>query len=518
MIGDDTTRMPVAEEAEAGLIGGLLLDAVRLVPVVERMGAGEEWFYVPAHRAIFGAVHRLTVRGAPVDLLTVAGELTAVGDIERAGGVVGLERIIDRTPTAAHAEFYAEEVRKKAALRRVILTAHKLRADAGNDGAEADDIVARAINDLLDIETRPATDPTNAETLAASVQRFRDAMDYKNGDLTKRPATGFPFPIPSLDRMLCGLEPGITTIAGRPSAGKTSIEDQMIIELGKLGIGSCRWTHDQLRSQLLERAMCRWAGVSLPRLKKGHVGESHLARCAEAAREIGKLNMRIIDREGDIDRIAAEFRDAKRRHGAQVFTLDYFQLLRASGHGIRSGDKVQMLTYVSERLKDLSFELACPIVVLAQLNREVEKDGRLPSMADIKDCGALEQESDKIISLSINAKKRKEMDEKNLRATTHKRPVEACVLKNKNGEQGAVPLWFYPSYFRFEEARVGDDGQTAWVDDALPAQRQDEERAQRAVLRAGEEYAASLPGAQEIFEGLVPKRSGRQPGDPGGDD
>jgi replicative DNA helicase len=268
--------------------------------------------------------------------------------------------------------------------------------------------------------------------------------------------------------MLCGLEPGITIIAGRPSAGKTTLEDMLSHHAAKNGIAVGRVTLDSTRASLLARAQCRIAGVSMPKLKHGFGRRNQIEACRDARNEIGKLRMWIRTDLADVASIRMWALERKRKDGMGMLTIDYAQQVRASELGRAESDRVARMTHVIARLKKLALdELEIPVLVLSQLNRQSEKDGNDPGLSDLRDSGALEQDADKVIMLYIDKKKRKEMDEADPTATKHKRPVVFGVAKHKDGETAAMEYWLYPPYFRFEPARKD------FEDDALPSDRHD---------------------------------------------
>jgi replicative DNA helicase len=164
----------------------------------------------------------------------------------------------------------------------------------------------------------------------------------------------------------------------------------------------------------------------------------------------------------------ARTRAMKAKHGIVMLTIDYIQLIRAPDMGRSEWDTVTRVTHVSAMLKDLAFDLRIPVLVLCQLSRAVEKEGRDPQLSDLRDSGAIEQDASKVIFLYVDAEKKKQMDLNSPGATKHKRPVIANLMKHKNGETGVLPMWLYPPYFRFHPAKMDPEQNKMFVDDDLP--------------------------------------------------
>jgi replicative DNA helicase len=466
--------VPYSLDAERGVLGACLVDGMRLVPVCRRLfGQSASAFYSPEHREVWKAILDVDDAGRPVDLLTVTQRLRATERLEHAGGEMGVEALIDASPVAAHGEWYADTVRQKwIARREVELCTVTMREAMTVEDAEGHvRRVQQAFAELCG-DVRPA-ELSNREIMAQSEEAWRKA---KAGDTSA--AMGLPLPWDEFNAVLCGLEVGLTVVAGRPSAGKTTFEDETCCALASAGLGVARVTLDSTRKELLERAMARKGGVSLPKLKRGFARENQLLAVHEAADVLGEYPMWINDVDTDIRVIAGWIRQMKVLHDIQLFTVDYIQLINASNMGRSEWDSNARVAYVSGVLKKLSLELGIPGMVLSQLSRGSDKDTRSPKLSDLRDSGAIEQDASKVIFLYQDADKHKQMEERAPGATKHKRPVWFDLQKNKNGETGKNAFWMLPSYFRFEEAEIDAKG-NEFCDDTAPP---DDEKAIDAAI------------------------------------
>jgi replicative DNA helicase len=255
-----------------------------------------------------------------------------------------------------------------------------------------------------------------------------------------------------------GWEPGITLIAGRPSSGKTTLEDCAGTFLASRGVGVLRVSLDSSREELLDRAVARKAGVSLPKLKFGWAKMNQLAAVDEAGPILGDYPMWINTRDQDIRMICAWIRSMCARHKIGLVTLDYVRLIGASEMGRQEYEATPRVSLVSGRLKKLSLELGIPFLLLVQLNREFDKASRDPKLSDLSDSGSLEQDASKVIFVYQNSKKHKEMELGKRGATRNVRPVFFDVAKHKNGRTGRLAKWMLAPYFTFEDAEAEHDG------------------------------------------------------------
>jgi replicative DNA helicase len=463
------------EDAERAVIGSVLLAWDKTLDMaVNKFRLTPEHFYFPPSRRLWEGITELAARGTPIDILTLGEYARNAGFLEQIGGPIALNRLVDATPTEAHAEYYMAIVRDNAVLREAVKTCRDAIADAHRSD-NALEFISRLPSRFMDGYTACQDETPNADLMADSMRRWQDAAEKK------KPAIGLYTPWSKLTYLMSGFETGLTILAGRPSAGKTTFEDQCCMALAFAGRAVARCTLDSTRQELLERAICRKAGVSLPKLKFGFGRRDQLANANSAAIDIGNAPIHINDRDRDIGGICAYARAMKRKHDIAMLTVDYIQLIEAEEMGTNEWNTVARVSYASRKLKALSFELGIPVLVLSQLSRAVEKEEREPQLSDLRDSGAIEQDAAKVIFLYVDSDKRKQMEAVEPGATKHKRPVVVNLMKHKNGGTGMIPFWLYPPYFNFTPAEIGTvAGKTeAFVDDDLPMDRKHDAEAWR---------------------------------------
>jgi replicative DNA helicase len=433
---------------------------------------GADAFYTPAVRVLVETMFGMAEAGTPIDLVTVLEALTRTGTLERIGGGGVLDKACDTAVTPTSAQHYLETVRECWILREIILQAQGLALEA-QSAESGTKLLAGAADRFFGIVKAMVREESNASVMEGLLAGW--AESFASGV----PAVQMRTPWEGLTKLMTGIEPGLTLIGGRPSAGKTTLEDCLSVHLAQQGFPVYRLTRDTTRKQLLARALSREAGVSLPKMKFGYCDKGDQKKVAGAIEALRDLPIYIEDKLGDISQVVTWARMMTARHGPGVLTIDYVQLLTAERLKRGYDDANARMTYIANKLKDLAVEMELPIIALSQLSREVEKENRTPKLSDLRDSGTIEQAADKVLFVYVDVKKRDAMDDPKkggTRGTTkHKRPVWVEVMKQKDGATGGMPMWLHAPYFKFEPAQVGDDG-SAFSDDRLPGDRGDREQ------------------------------------------
>jgi replicative DNA helicase len=440
---------PYSEEAEKASLGSMLLDPLRVVAFAQGvLRIKPVDFYVPANARLCEIIFGMVAEGRPVDLMTIGDKLTNLGRLEEIGGNIYLERLIESTPTSAHAEYYLDIVRQKAIQRRTISVASEI-VDRAYREERGDALVQEAPQMFVEIlDAAVKAEEPNSVVLARSIEGWEEAKRLRESG-EKRVLAGLPFPWESVNNITCGIQLGLTVIAGRPSEGKTTLEDNVMTGLALEGIPVARITCDMNRKRLLERAACRMAGVSLPKLKRGFATHAQILQVRDAMKIIEKLPIYINDCDRDLRSLCTWIRAEKMRHGIQAVSIDYMQLIDVSvdrGKYINDQEKVSR---VSATIKALSFELEIPMIGLSQLSRAMfgKERGKnaIPRLSDLRGSGSIEQDGTLIIFVYRDP----EVPEKEHPKTT---PTWVDIQKQQDGDTGAIPFWFYREYFKFEEA------------------------------------------------------------------
>ena len=444
---------PYSEEAERGVLGSILMDAGRVVDICIESQIVAESFYVPSHALIYESVLDLSRDGKAVDAVTLEADLRAKGKLDQAGGGVYLDRLVDATPTAAHAEFYIDIVRQKHLLRSIISCSREAERECFTSTDAADMILGRVEQSFMDI----------TENQHGFVTPWPEAVKGVIGQVetiltTKKGLTGISTGFANMDDKLHGLRNGeMIVLAARPSMGKTSLAMNIAenVALGKrdpdglkhaVGIFSLEMSHEAL----VLRMLCSHAGVSSFQLTRGHLpSASTHGKIMQAAATLTKAPVFLDDTGGlDIMELRARARRMKKKHNIELIVIDYLQLIQAREYA-RQGKQIET-AYVSGNLKAMAKELKVPVLVLSQLSRAPEQRDKsgVPKLSDLRDSGAIEQDADVVCMLRRPSyyPDDEQHDDETLAIVN--------IAKHRNGPTGDVMMNFEQEYMRFTDREM----------------------------------------------------------------
>ena len=465
MAGEAPLRreLPQDIEAEQGLLGSILLDPVRVLDICSTKGVVTEAFVDPIHRSIYAAITRLASKGQPVDGITVSNFLKGTGDLDAVGGLRALTELMERTPTSAHASYYAELVMEQY-LRRCILGAvREVEANVYDASQSADYVLGMAEQTILGIG--------EGRTKSGSSVDWRTSVDETLSMLTRQlehpgELSGIPTGFKALDNQLRGLHRGeMIVLAARPSMGKTSLAMNIAecVARGRDIMGRPFPSEDgrvkkrtvlvfsleMPQMQLTTRMLCGIAGVSAREVEKGQFVKKDvvLPLLKSAAKELQETPILCDDQGGlDVMELRARARHAHKRNPVELIVIDYLQLLSYREFA-QQGQQV-MVAKISGEIKAMAKELNVPVIVLSQLSRNPEQRGgdEKPKNSDLRDSGAIEQDADVILLLrrpSFMSSRVPEHDDRLLAIVD--------VSKNRNGATGEVRLNFDGATTRFKD-------------------------------------------------------------------
>lgn len=446
---------PHSEEAERGVLGSVLLDSSRVMDICLERQISPEAFYIPAHRIVYESMLDLAKQAQAIDVLTVTERLKAAGGLEVIGGAIFLDRLIDSTPTAAHAEYYAEIVREKFLLRSIINCARDAENSCYETEEGADLTLGKVEQSFLDI-----TERQHGYMIPWNVAVKTTMEHIENILITRKGLSGVSTGFANLDKKLQGLRSGeMIVLAARPSMGKTSLVMNIAenVALGKggdhtprgVGIFSLEMSHEAL----VMRMLCSHAEVAGFKLAGGYVAASAHGKLIQAASILSKAPIYLDDTGGlDITELRARARRMKKKYNVELIVIDYLQLIHASEFA-RQGKQIET-AHISGNLKAMAKELKLPVLVLSQLSRAPEqrdKSGK-PKLSDLRDSGAIEQDADVVCMLRRPCKYPDDEEQ----GDTSLAIVD--VAKHRNGPTGEVRLNFDDEYTRFRDREQGVDG------------------------------------------------------------
>ena len=437
----DAPTPPHSVEGEQAVLGGLLLDASAWDQVADVIN--EQDFYRPDHRLIFGAIGALAGSGRPCDVVTVCEQLERAGKLDAAGGLAYLGTLARDTPTAANVRAYADIVRERSLLRRLIQAGTEITAAVfNNEGESARDLVDRAEQKVFEIADAGLRGRQGAVAVRSLLPQVIDQIDewHSNPDKLRGLATGFA----DFDKLTGGLRPGdLLIVAGRPSMGKTTLAVNMAeyaavhpATRASVAIFSMEMPSEQVITRMLSSI----GGVPLTNLRSGRISDEDWVRITSATTQLSEAKI-FVDETPALTptELRARARRIKREHGLGLIVVDYLQLMQVPG---TKENRATEIGEISRGLKVLAKELAVPVIALSQLNRAVEqRENKKTVMSDLRESGSIEQDADMILLIY-----REEVYDKN---TTKRGIAEIDLVKHRNGEIGTFLLTFQGQYTRF---------------------------------------------------------------------
>ena len=447
---------PHSTEAEQGVLGCILLspnDSLGLC--LEKMKAGAEAFYDLRHQCLFEHLVAMYDGKNPIDLITVQQRLKDANQLESVGGLPYLSSLMDAVPSAANLEYYLDIVREKHVLRRMLQTCGQVSSRVQSHEGEVDALLDEVERDILRIsQDRESVTNRGMKDLVRSAIAMIEDYHQRAGGLTGI-GTGFV----DLDKMTSGLHEGeMIVLAARPSMGKTSLamniaEHVVIHENLPVAVFSLEMTSESL----VMRMLCSLARVNGRAIRDGFLSEADMRKLTGAASKLAKAPLHIDDTPGlSILQLRARARRMWQQHGIRMIVIDYLQLLHSTAKKAQD-NRQQEIADISNGVKALAKELKCPVIVLSQLNRELEKDkNRKPRLSDLRESGAIEQDAD-VVALLYKPSTDEEEDAPSV-PQGEVVQVNLLIAKQRNGPTGDVPLSFLKGFTRFESAsKVSDD-------------------------------------------------------------
>jgi replicative DNA helicase len=447
---DQIKLPPHSVEAEQSVLGGLLLEATALDKVADLITS--EDFYRHEHRLIFQQIVRLSEMAKPVDVITVAESLEIAGELDKVGGLPYLGSLAQNVPSAANIRRYAEIVRERAIMRKLVEVGTDIASSAYNPtGRDAAQLLDEAESRVFEIAEAGAHGKQGfvpmPPLLTQVVERIETLYARDNQSDVTGTATGFT----DLDRMTSGLQPGdLIIVAGRPSMGKTAfsinIAENVALD-SKLPVAI--FSMEMGATQLAMRMLGSVGKLNQHDLRTGRLQDDDWGRLTHA---LGKLHEAPIHIDESAALSAMDLRARSRRlhrqnSGLGLIVVDYLQLM-SSNVGKVSENRATEISEISRSLKALAKELQVPVVALSQLNRGLEqRPNKRPVMSDLRESGAIEQDADLILFIY--------RDEVYNSDSPDKGKAEIIIGKQRNGPIGKVELAFRGEYTRFDNLAPG---------------------------------------------------------------
>jgi replicative DNA helicase len=441
---------PHSVEAEQSVLGGLLLDN----SAWDRVGdvLTEKDFYRPDHGLIYRVIGKLVGENMPADVITVSEAMKTQGGGETIG-IDYLNALAQSTPSASNIRGYAEIVRDRSVLRRLIQTSDSIAGSAFTpDGRSVQTILDTAEASILAIGEeghRGKTDYFEIAPLLTDVVKRIDELYHRQGSTD---VTGVATSFIDLDRQTSGLQKGdLVIVAGRPSMGKTSLAVNIAENVAiKEGLPVLIFSMEMGASQLASRILGSVGRIDQSRMRTGKLNEDEWPKITEAISRLNEANI-MIDETGALSslELRARARRISRKFGTLgLIVIDYIQLMSGNS-GISGENRATEISEISRSLKSLAKELQCPVIALSQLNRGLEqRPNKRPIMSDLRESGAIEQDADVILFIY--------RDEVYHPDTSPEKGIaEIIVAKQRNGPIGTIKMSWQGQFTKFDNLAHG---------------------------------------------------------------
>lgn len=450
-----TGSLPQNAEAEASLLGALLIDSNAIVKVADTVTAAD--FFEQRHELIYAAMMQLYEQHQALDVLTLTDRLKTSGMLDRAGGASYLTELTNFVPTASHVEQYADIVAQKALRRRLISASHEITELSHDESRQLRELIEAAESRLFEVSQQHVKQ--DVISLEAILAESFDRLDDLHKD--KQKIRGLPTGFKDLDNVLAGFQRSdLVILAARPSMGKTAlalnfahnvaVQSQQPVLIFSL---------EMSKEQLVDRLLSMESGVDAWALRTGNLTDTDFEKIGQAMGTLSEAPIFIDDSPGiTISELRTKARREAHRHELGLIIVDYLQLM--SGGGRYGGDmnRVQEISEISRGLKGIARELNVPVLALSQLSRSVEsRSPQIPQLADLRESGSIEQDADVVAFIYREEYYNPDTDRKKL--------TDIFIKKHRNGPTDNVELYFDNERQRFRSVdtkhREEPFGQTA---------------------------------------------------------
>lgn len=431
---------PHSADAEQAVLGGLMLDNTEWDNLSDLLVA--EDFYRQEHQIIYAVMSAQSEANQPIDVVTVMEALNSRNELQTAGGLDYLSELSANARGTANIKYYAEIVRDRAVLRRIISTANKIADSSYNTGGrdvkEVLDEAEQAIFTIAD--ERPETEgPVAVNPLLSRAAERIDELSQLKGGITGL-STGYT----ELDKMTSGWQKSdLVIVAGRPSMGKTAFAMNLVEEaVLNNPLPVLVFSLEMPAESLIFRMLSSIGRINQSKLRNGDLSDEDWRGFNSAFEKLKDTKLFIDDSPGlsPMD-MRSRVRRLKREHGdVGMVVIDYLQLMQIRG---TSENRTGEISEISRSLKLLAREFKCPVIALSQLNRSLEqRPNKRPVMSDLRESGAIEQDADVITFIYRDEVYNEDSPEKGV--------AEIIVGKQRNGPIGTLRLSFLGEFTRFE--------------------------------------------------------------------
>lgn len=438
--------LPFNIEAEKSVLGAIMIDPVKMASIQTIIN--EEDFYKHAHQVIFKSMVYVFDKSGMIDIVTLSNQLDAYDELNNIGGLDYLVEISQYTPTTSHIEEYAQIVKEKSTLRRLIDAANKISHDAYNEVADLSTIIDTSEKLILSIGENSQSNRMQ-EMRHLVYEAYEKVVELAE---EKRDVTGLSTGYRDLDKLTSGFQPDqLIILAARPSVGKTAFALNIAQNVAtKSKVPVAIFSLEMGALDLVFRMICAEGNIHASNMRTGQLTEDEWSSFTIATDTLKDAEIYIDDSAGiKVSEIRAKCRRLKQENPELgLVVIDYLQLIEGSGKENRQ----QEVSDISRQLKKLAKELKIPVIALSQLSRGLEnRQNKRPILSDIRESGSIEQDADIVAFLYRHDYHRhdEEGEQEELPGDLPDNTVEVILAKNRAGARDTVNLLFKKEYNKF---------------------------------------------------------------------
>ena len=449
---DGTAKLqPQALEIERTVLGALMIDKDAYAVVCEMLHPDS--FYEKRNQYIYDAIRELSMREKPVDMLTVAEELSRMGRLEEVGGPAYIADLCTRVASSANISYHSRIIAQKSLARQLISFAGEVGTKAYDETLDIESVMQEAEGALFELSQRNMKkDYTQVDpVIDEAIKTIQKAAASKDG------ITGIPTGFTRLDDITSGWQASdLIIIAGRPAMGKTAFALSMAKNIAaEYRKPTALFSLEMSNVQLVNRLISNCCEIEGKKILSGQLRPDEWDRLDKNINKLLGAPLYLDDTPGlSVFELRTKARRLVREHGVQIIMIDYLQLMNANG--MRFNSRQEEVSTISRSLKSLAKELEIPILALSQLNRDVEGregiEGKRPQLSDLRESGAIEQDADMVAFVH-------RPEYYHLYSDGNGRDMhgmaQIIIAKHRKGATGDVILRFRGELTRFENP---DDG------------------------------------------------------------